>query len=198
MPSQMLKIENTQCNISAVTPVSCSIGDEKETRMSLCLVFLTKAEHLDQFKKGLRKALYAKVTKSQRAQQEEEQRQQQGDMLPDPDAEQTELTEPRFAGALPSIGWDEVYEGYGLALGSGLTATEPRVFDGVKIKNFTIWAQSSGIIKVKCSALLEADRETKGWLCEILRHDMQLWLSPPGDVLEFDFSEEEAEEAEAE
>lgn len=28
MATQMLKIENTQCNVSAVTPVSCSIGDE--------------------------------------------------------------------------------------------------------------------------------------------------------------------------
>ena len=189
MASQMLKIENTQCNVSAVTPVSCSIGDEKETRMSLCLIFITKADHLDQLKKGLRKALFAKVTKAQREQQEEP----QGDMLPD---ENAELTEPKFAGKIPSIQWEEVYEGYNLALGSGLTATEPRCFEDVKFKNFTIWAQSGGTIKIKCSALLECDRETKGWLCELLRHDMQLWLSPPGEQLEFDFSEgEETEEA---
>lgn len=187
MANQMLKIDNTQCNVSAVTPVSCSIGDQKETRMSLCLIFITKADHLDQLKKGLRKALFAKVTKAQREQEEEP----QGDMLPD---ENAELTEPKFAGKIPSIQWEEVYEGYNLALGSGLTATEPRCFKDVKIKNFTIWAQSGGTIKIKCSALLEADRETKGWLCEILRHDMQLWLSPPGEPLEFDFSEEEETE----
>lgn len=190
MATQMLSISNTQCNVSAVTPVSCSIGEEKETRMSLCLIFVTKAEHLDQLKKGLRKSLFAKVTKAQKAQQDDE---PQGDAFPD---ESAELTEPKFAGKIPSIQWEEVYEGYNLALGSGLTATKPRTFDGVRLKNFTIWAQSGGTIKIKCSALIECDRESKGWLCEMLRYDMQLWLSPPGEDLAFDFEDdEEAEDA---
>jgi hypothetical protein len=185
--TQMLKIDNTQCNVSAVTPVSCSIGDEKETRMSLCLVFITQAAHLDQLKRGLRKALYAKVSKANKPVQDDD---VQPDMLPD---EEAELMEPRFAGKIPSIQWDECYEGYNMALGSGLTATEPRCFEGVKLKNFTIWAQSAGSIKIKVSAQVECDRETKGYLCEMLRHDLQLWLSPPGEPLEFDFSEEDEE-----
>jgi hypothetical protein len=192
MATQMLKIDNTQCNISAVTPVSCSIGEGKETRMSLCLIFTTRAEHLDQLKKGLRKALYAKVPKNKKGDDNAE---PQSDAFPNEDAE---LTEQRFAGKLPSIPWDDMLEGYNMALGSGLTATEAKCFEGVKLKNFTIWAQSAGMVKIKVSAQVECDTYTKGWLCEILRHDMQLWLSPPGEELDFGFEEEHEEEMEVE
>jgi hypothetical protein len=186
----MLTIENTQCEVNAVTPVACKIGESYETKISLSLVLVTLASHLDEMEPGLRKALYKKVAKAKRVQDDD-----QGELLQGAD---DNLIEPRFAGKIPSIKWDDVLEGYNMALGSGLTATEPKCFEGVKLKNFTIWAQSAGMVKIKVSAQVECDTYTKGWLCEILRHDMQLWLSPPGEELDFGFEEEHEEEMEVE
>jgi hypothetical protein len=125
---------------------------------------------------GLRKALYKKAAKHKKQQDEDKQ-----EMLPGVD----DLTEPRFAGKIPSIKWDDVLEGYRMEIGSGLTATEPRRFTGVKLKNFEIWAQNGGTIKMKCSALVDADRETKGFLCEQLRQTVHISLHPPGNQEDF-------------
>jgi hypothetical protein len=182
----MLTIENTQCEINAVTPVACKIGESYETKISLSLVLVTLASHLDEMEPGLRKALYKKVAKAKRVQDDD-----QGELLQGAD---DNLIEPRFAGKIPSIKWDDVLEGYTVTIGSGLTATDPRVFSGVKLKNFEIQAQNGGTIKMKFSGLFEADRETKGFLCECLRQTLQFSMHPPGDVQTELVQQEEFEE----
>jgi hypothetical protein len=185
----MLKVEKVQATVNAVTPVAKKMGNSGsyETAMSISLIFITSADHLDQMEKGLRKSLYKKVSKHKKAQVEGE---EQGDLLPNDNGE---LTVPKFGKKLPSIPWADELEGYLLIAGSGLTATEPRGMEGTKLKNFTITAQDGGTIKIQCSASFECDRESKGWWCEQLRSTIELSLIPPGETQSEAFEEEEEE-----
>jgi hypothetical protein len=192
----MLKVERVQAVVNAVTPVAKKQGNSGEyiTAMAINLIYITNAAHLDEMDKGLRKALFKKVSKAKKAQAEGE---EQGDLLPEDNGDLTAL---KFGKKLSSIKWDDELLGYLLVAGSGLTATEPRGFEDVKVKNFDITAQEGGTIKTQCSAIFECDRESMGWWCEQLRNTIELSLIPPGEQQSevFTEDEEETESADAE
>jgi|SRR5215469_7290602 len=190
----MLKVERVQATVNAVTPVAKKMGNSGayETAMAINLIFITNAAHLDELDKGLRKTLYKKMSKAKK-QEVIEEGEEQGDLLPNDNGD---LTVPKFGKKLMTIGWDDELIGYMLVAGSGLTATEPRGMEDVKLKNFTITAQDGGTVKIQCTASFECERESKGWWCEQLRSTIELSLIPPGESQTEAFEEEEAEEVE--
>lgn len=189
----MLKVERVQAIVNAVTPVAKKQGNSGEyiTAMAINLIYITNAAHLDEMDKGLRKALFKKASKSKKGSEDEAP--EQGNILPNDNGDLIAL---KFGKKLSSIKWDDELLGYMLVAGSGLTATEPRGFDDVKIKNFDITAQEGGTIKTQCTALFECDRESKGWWCEQLRSTIELSLIPPGEQQSEAFTEDQEEEAE--
>jgi hypothetical protein len=188
----MLKVERVQAVVNAVKPVAKKQGNSGEyiTAMAINLIYITNAAHLDEMDKGLRKALFKKVSKAKKAESNVE---EQGDLLPNDNGDLTAL---KFGKKLTTIPWADELHGYMLVAGSGLTATEPRGFDDVKVKNFRITAQEGGTIKTQCTAIFETDREPMGWWCEQLRSTLEISLIPPGEQQSEAFEEQEEVEAE--
>jgi hypothetical protein len=188
----MLKVERVQAVVNAVTPVAKKQGNSGEyiTAMAINLIYITNAAHLDEMDKGLRKALFKKVSKAKKAEGDGE---EQGDLLPNDNGDLTAL---KFGKKLSEINWQDELLGYLLIAGSGLTATEPRGFEDVKIKNFKIAVQEGGTIKTQCTAIFETDRESMGWWCEQLRGTIEASFIPPGEQQSEAFEEQEQEEGE--
>lgn len=189
----MLKVERVQAIVNAVTPVAKKQGNSGlyEVGKAINLIFVTSASHLDEMEKGLRKTLYKKVSKAKKAVEEEGQ--EQGDLLPN---ENGDLTAPKFGKKMNTIPWTDELLGYMLVAGSGLTATEPKAFEDVKLKNFQITAQDGGTVKIQCSAQFDCDTYHKGWWDEQLRSTIELSLIPPGEQQSEAFTEDQEEEAE--
>jgi hypothetical protein len=189
----MLQFENITVEITAIGPVARKMGNSGEYEHGMFVamhVDSLSADHLDEMEKGLRKSLYKKVSKQRKKVAEEE---VQSDMLPE---RADDLTQPRYAGKMKSFPWDDILDGYTLSLGSGLTATKPRVFEKVQLKNFKIAVKDGGTISLGLSAIVDCDREHKGWLCEQLRGTLQLSLIPPGSEQTEIVVDEESEEEE--
>jgi hypothetical protein len=190
----MLQIENTSAEVTAIGPVARKMGNSGEYDHGMFIALhieSTSADHLDQMEKGLRKSLYKKVSKQRKKQAEED---QQSDMLPE---REDDMNQPRYAGKMKSFPWDDIVGGYTVVLGSGLTATTPRTFEKAEIKNFKISIKDGGTIALSLTAIVDCDREHKGWLCEQLRGTLQLSLIPPGaEQTEMVVEEEEEESVE--
>lgn len=184
----MLKLERVQGVVNAVTPIAKKIGNSGayEVAINIHFIFISSASHLDEMDKGLRKALYKKATKTSK---QDDDTPVQADFVQD---DKESLIALKFGKKLSSLKWDDELEGYTLIAGSGLTATDPRNMDGVKLKNFNITAQDGGTVKYQCSASFECDREPKGWWCEQLRSTLYISLLPPG-VEQSEAFEEEVE-----
>lgn len=189
----MFKLITTGAKISSVTNRAEKHGKELVSAQTLRLSCITSALHLDELdgSGNLRKALFKKPSKTKKGGEDEAP--EQGTILPNDNGDLIAL---KFGKKLSSIKWDDELLGYMLVAGSGLTATEPRGFDDVKIKNFDITAQEGGTIKTQCTALFECDRESKGWWCEQLRSTIELSLIPPGEQQSEAFTEDQEEEAE--
>lgn len=173
----MLQVENTTAEITAVGPIARKMGNSGEYDHGMFVamhIASMSADHLDEMEKGLRKSLYKKVSKQRKKQADEE---AQSDMLPE---REDDLTQPRYAGKMKSFPWDDVLSGYTVVLSSGLTATSPRTFEKGELKNFKIAIKDGGTIALTLTAIVDCDREHKGWLCEQLRGSLQLSLIPPG------------------
>jgi hypothetical protein len=172
----MLHIEKTQAELTAIGPIARKMGNSGEYDHGMFIAFnieATSADHLDQMEKGLRKSLYKKVAKQRKKLQDED---VQADMVGE---RPEDLTQPRFAGKLKAFPWSDELEGYTFVMESGLTATEPRTFHKATIKNFKIVVKDAGTISLSGTAIVDCDREHKGWLCEQLRGTSFISMIPP-------------------
>jgi hypothetical protein len=164
----MLTLEKVQAKIRKVTPVTEKHGNEDVPAMSLSLMMALPAFVIDGLDKGLRRTMFRKPVKDEAPQHELE-----GVVSNDG------MTKVLFPHLAPHS-WTEVFTGYTMLIGSGLTTTDSEMeIEDVKVSKIRIEPKDGGSIVLHLSAHFEVDEKLAGALAVNEGKTIELSLIPP-------------------
>lgn len=164
----MLHVIKVQARIGSVTNVTEKHGDEDVPAMSVGLHFVAGPAHIDGLDKGLRRSMFRKATKEEAPQTELEGTVEHGG-----------LNKVLFPHVGP-INWTEVFTGYTMKVGSGLTTTDTeKVIKDVKVSKIRLEPKDGGSVVTKLSAHFEVDETLAGALAVSQGKTIELTLEPP-------------------